>query len=129
MLEGLSPDALMVIDGTLVFDSLFLAATDDLATASEWAKRQGTYKVTGASATPQKLSESNLELVRGVGQDSEYAYAMIGDQRIERISLDGVTTTFVDCTDSKEDLRFQELLVDDDGVYVRDDDFFYRFGK
>lgn len=26
-------------------------------------------------------------------------------------------------------LRFQELLVDDDGVYVRDDDVFYRFAE
>jgi hypothetical protein len=119
----------MVVNGTLVFDSLFFPAADDLATASEWAKRQGTYKLTGASATPQKISESNLELVRGVGQDSKYVYAMIGDQRIERISLDGVTTTFVDCTESEDDLRFHELLVDDDGVYIRDDDFFYRFDK
>jgi hypothetical protein len=130
MLEGLYPDALAVQDGTLVFSSLFLASdAPDLDTASEWAARQGTYKVASASATPVKLSETDLQLVRGVGQDTDYVYAMVGDQKIVRISLDGVTTTYVDCRGSPDDLRFQELLVDDDGVYIRDDDTFYRFGK
>ena len=129
MLEGLYPDALMVVGDTLVFSSLFLAEAPDLETASEWATRQGTYKLSGASATPVRLSETDLQLVRGVGRDSEYAYAMVGDQKIVRISLDGVTTTYVDCTGSPEDLRFQELLVDADGVYIRDGDSFYRFGK
>jgi hypothetical protein len=129
MIEGLVPDALMVHGDTVVFDSLALLEGPDLATESEWAKRQGTYKVTGASSTPQMLTDYNLELVRGVGQDSQYLYAVIGDQKIVRISLDGVTTTYVDCHDSPDDLRFQELLVDEDGVYIRDDDTFYRFGK
>lgn len=129
MLAGLVPDALVVLGDTLLFDSLVVLDGGDLATTSEWATRQGTYKVSGAQATPQKISESNLELVRGVGQDSKFVYAMIGDQKIERISPDGVTTTFVDCTDSPDDVRFQELVVDDDGVYFRADDSFYRFGK
>lgn len=129
MLEGLNPDALLVHGDTLVFDSLFFPEGPDLATTSEWAKRQGTYKLTAPSAAPQKLSEDNLMLVRGVGQDSKYMYAVVGDQKIVRISLDGVTTTYVDCHDSPDDVRFQELLVDEDGVYIRDDDTFYRFGK
>jgi hypothetical protein len=130
MLEGLYPEGLAVLNGTLVFASLYLASdAPDLDTASEWATRQGTYKVTSASATPVKISETDLQLVRGVGQDSEYVYAMVGDQKIVRISLDGVTTTYVDCVGSPDDLRFQELLVDDDGVYIRNDDTFYRFGK
>jgi hypothetical protein len=129
LLPGLVPDALVMLGDTLLFDSLAVLDGGSLATTSEWAKRQGTYKVTGAKATPEKLSESNLALVRGVGQDSKFVYAVIGDQRIERISLDGVTTTFVDCTDSVDDVRFQELVVDDDGVYFRGGDGFYRFGK
>jgi hypothetical protein len=129
MLQGLSPDALMVHGDTLVFSSLFLADGPDLETESEWATRQGTYKLSGADATPIKISETTLQLVRGVGQDSKYVYAMIGDQKIVRISLDGVTKTFVDCVGSAEDLRFQELLVDDDGVYIRDGDTFYRFSE
>ena len=111
----------------MVFDSLFFPTGDDLETTSEWAKRQGTYKLTGSTAAPQKLSEDNLELVRGVGKDSKYVYAVIGDQKIVRISLDGTTTTFVDCHDSPDDVRFNEFLVDEDGVYVRWEDSFYRF--
>jgi hypothetical protein len=129
MLEGLYPDALMMQGDTLIFSSLFLADGPDLETESEWATRQGTYKLSGADATPVKISETDLQLVRGVGQDSQYVYAMVGDQKIVRISLDGVTKTFVDCVGSPEDLRFQELLVDDDGVYIRDGDTFYRFSE
>jgi hypothetical protein len=129
MLTGLVPDALVLLGDTLLFNSLVVLDGGSLATTSEWAARQGTYKVTGPEATPEKISETNLELVRGVGQDSKFAYAVVGDQIIERISPDGVTTTFVDCRDSADDLRFQELVVDDDGVYIRDDDGFYRFGK
>jgi hypothetical protein len=129
MLEGLYPDALMMQGDTLIFSSLFLADGPDLETESEWASRQGTYKLSGADATPVKLSENDLQLVRGVGRDSKYVYAMVGDQKIVRISLDGVTQTFVDCRGSASDLRFQELLVDDDGVYIRDEDFFYRFSE
>lgn len=129
MLEGLSPDALLMLGDTLVFSSLFLADAPDLETASEWATRQGTYKLSGEDATPVKLSDTDLQQVRGVGRDSEYVYAMVGDQKIVRISLSGVTTTYVDCADSPEDIRFEELLVDDDGVYVRDGDVFYRFGE
>lgn len=127
MLEGLVPDALVTMGDGVVFDSLFFPTGDDLETTSEWAKRQGTYKLTGSTATPQKLSEDNLELVRGVGKDSKYVYAVIGDQKIVRISLDGTTTTFVDCHDSPDDVRFNEFLVDEDGVYVRWEDSFYRF--
>ncbi len=126
MLAGLVPDALVMLGDTLLFDSLTVLDGPDLATTSEWASRQGTYKVTSASAAPTKISETNLELVRGVGVDDQYAYAMVGDRRIVRISPSGVTTTYVDCTD---DLRFDELLVDKDGVYIRYEDSFYRFGK
>lgn len=129
MLPGLVPDALVVLGDTLLFNSLVVLDGGDLATTSEWASRQGTYKVTGAQASPQKISETNLALVRGVGRDSMFVYAIVGDQKIERISPDGVTTTFVDCTDSSDDVRFRELVVDDDGVYFRDDDSFYRYGK
>jgi hypothetical protein len=129
MVAGLVPDALVVLGDTLIFDSLVVLDGGDLATTSEWAKRQGTYKVTAAQAAPQKISDSNLELVRGVGHDSKFVYAMVGDQKIVRISPDGVTTTYVDCTGSPDDVRFQELVVDDDGVYFRDEDNFYRFGK
>ena len=58
-----------------------------------------------------------------MSKDSKYVYAVIGDQKIVRISLDG-TTTFVDCHDS----RFNEFLVDEDGVYVHWEDNFYSGG-
>ena len=64
-----------------------------------------------------------------MSKDSKYVYAVIGDQKIVRISLEGTTTTFVDCHDSPDDVRFNEFLVDEDGVYVRSDDSFYRFAK
>ncbi|HWA72995.1 MAG TPA: hypothetical protein VG937_11690 [Polyangiaceae bacterium] len=129
MLAGLVPDALVLMGDTLLFNSLVVLDGGNLATTSEWASRQGTYKLTSATATPEKISETNLELVRGVGQDSKFAYAVVGDQIIERISPDGVTSTYVDCRDSADDVRFQELVVDDDGVYIRHEDNFYRFGK
>lgn len=126
MLAGLVPDALLMLGDTLLFDSLTVLSGPDLATTSEWASRQGTYKLTSSSAAPTKISETNLELVRGVGADDQYAYAMVGDRRIDRISPNGVTTPYVECLD---DIRFDELLVDKDGVYIRYDDSFYRFGK
>jgi hypothetical protein len=129
MLEGLYPSALVMQGDTLIFSSLFLADAPDLETASEWATRQGTYKLAGAASAPVKLSDTDLQLVRGVGSDSEYVYAMVGDQMIVRISLEGETRTYVDCFGSADDIRFQELLVDADGVYVRDGDVFYRFAK
>jgi len=129
MLEGLVPDALVMVGDTLLFNSLTVLKAPDFATTSEWATRQGTYKLTAPSAAPVKISETHLALVYGVEADAQHAYAVLGDQVIERISPDGVTTTYVDCTDSPDNVRIKELLVDADGVYIRTYDGFYRFEK
>ena len=69
-----------------------------------------TLALVGAGTTPTHADNVQVRTSASTGNPASYL-------------------TYVDCTDSPDDLRFSELLVDDDGVYVRDGDNFYRFGK
>ena len=127
MLEGLVPDAFFVVKDTLLFSSLVVLEGPDLETTSEWASRQGTYRLPLNEQVPSRFSDSNIILVNGASADASAVYAVTG-RKIVRFSPEGSTRVFVDCTDDP-DLHFDELVVDEDGVYIRDSDKFYRFAK
>jgi hypothetical protein len=135
MIEALVPDAVFLIGQNLVFNSLAILTGPDLATTDEWAKRQGSYRVGLNETTPTKISEEMINVVAGADTDAKDVYTADGDHRILRISPDGTTTTFVDCTGytgEGGELLIYELWVDDVAVYLRVDGSptrYYRFAK
>jgi hypothetical protein len=136
MTEALVPDALLLAEDDLVFDSLFLAEdAPNLATRSAWAKRQGTYRVGKlAGSVPTKLGDDHFAMVNGSAADASFIYTTIGDEKILRIATDGSRTeTVVDCrataAGASDDIRFREVLVDGDGIYVRAGEAFWRYAK
>ncbi len=131
MLEALVPDSVYLVGDDLVFNSLFLADAPDLETASEWATRQGTYRIGPGEQAPTKLSDSNIGLAFQAGADDSAVYTLIG-AAIYRIGTDGTTRALVDCNPAigtEDEVSFNDLWVDDDGVYIRGDGAFYRFDK
>jgi hypothetical protein len=131
MLEALVPDSVYLVGEDLVFNSLFIGDAPDLETASEWATRQGTYRINPDEQVPTKISDSNIGLAFEAAGDDSAVYTLIG-AAIYRIGIDGTTRALVDCNDAigtDDEVSFRDLWVDADGVYVRGDGAFYRFDK
>ena len=137
MLEGLVPSSVYIIGNDLVFNSLFvpgfsLSDPEELQAASEIAERQGTYRVALGDGTLTKISDSDIGLAFQTGADSTGVYTLLGGSTILHIGLDGETRPLIDCNDrigTDRELQYSDVWVDDDAVYLRSTDTFYRFAK
>jgi hypothetical protein len=140
MLEGLVPDAIFIVGQSVVFDSLVdTTGAPTLELANEWAKRQGSYRIGLTEQRPTKISDEQIELIRGASADATHVYAMVGDQMVVRIpAAGGSTQTVVDCNKNvpggDSDVRFHDLFVDADALYVirsdrAEDDHIWSYKK
>src|SRR5690606_24678750 len=77
MPQGIVPGEFLLLDDELIFASLSVISGPDLETTSEWASRQGTYRMGLDDQVAVKISETQVQLLPGADVSQGALYTIV----------------------------------------------------